>query len=198
MTSATWHHLTVMVEYAATDRGRCRLCTRKIDKCEMRMKGYRNATPWAHCECWANPKYNKRLPDRPNQVWGYNKLSEKDQKYFMKTLWPFQVPDDKKTKLRMGQIIDLMKVEELKMELLKRGLRKTGKKQKLVDRLEAYLTLHKIKYKRSKERKQKLVPEDEFARVEAAKKRRRERNEVFKRKTMHSNMRRSLAFRGLF
>ncbi|KAI9309513.1 hypothetical protein BJ944DRAFT_258374 [Cunninghamella echinulata] len=72
------------VDYARSNRAKCRVCCQLINKDELRLalmlqdeEGYKS-TSWTHYECFWNHEETKKLED-VNEIYGFKIIKEEDQ-----------------------------------------------------------------------------------------------------------------------
>ena len=77
-----------------------------------------------HLDCYKNTGNYKRhhIPSSPKEINGYDVLSKAEQEGIVKSLWPYQVEKELRSKLNFTQSIDVMTAEELRVEAEKRGV----------------------------------------------------------------------------
>eukprot|EP01084_Bolivina_argentea_P085381 154303_1 len=157
-----------MVELARSNRSTCR-CSGTINKNELRIgnkKGF--YVYWYHVKCFK--KYFNITEVWLHRFRGHSMLKGNNRKKFDDMILYF---NSKRAKIRLTKHIDDMKTKELKEELSKRGLTKTGNKNQLQNRLRDFMETNLcieyqkadneklvIAYSRKKQKKYKLnVPQ---------------------------------------
>jgi len=132
------------VQVSSEDQN-CDQCSKSITKNEIMIGVARsgwgdtwgqweNYKAWSHLKCYAASKSVKK-PMTTDGLYGYYWSSKKDKLKVMNELWPNQVSDSEKPKLILPKNINDMTCKELKLELQKRDLRYSGKKQDQRDTL---------------------------------------------------------------
>lgn len=131
------------IQISCNNRAKCRKCYQKILKGTSRVgtgTGYRlhQFSKWYHIECY--PKaVGIKFPALSLAFRGYNLLPKKEKRAFRKAVWPNQVSDKRKPQIKLLKEFNEMTVKDLKFELERRDLSRSGNKPKLKDRLEEYL-----------------------------------------------------------
>ena len=93
---------------------------------------------WYHIKCY--PKADGvKFPALTSGFYGYRDLPKKEKRALRKAVWPNQVSDKQKPRIKLLKELNKMTVKDLKLELERRDLKRNGRKQELKDRLEEYL-----------------------------------------------------------
>jgi len=122
------------IEVTKSCRSACELCQETIKRGELRWGcGYGHSSQismWYHIACFASQhSAGKRLdPEERSDITGWGKLNKHQTSKIIKLLWPNEVSDCQKLRLKLPKEINKMTNGELKLELQKRGRKSWGKK----------------------------------------------------------------------
>eukprot|EP01084_Bolivina_argentea_P230030 388076_1 len=131
------------VELSPNNVANCQFCHQKILKATLRIGivvwgDYDKYTDWYHSNCY--PKRPRvQIPPCRALLCGYIELPEPERRILRKTIWPNQVSDEDKPRIKLLKEFNKMTIKDLKLELERRELYTKGLKQELKDRLEEYL-----------------------------------------------------------